>query len=389
MAPMNGDDSGPVVVAVGDAAGSALDWGAAEARGPGDAGCTSSTPSASAGRSTPRASSRWPTSGPAGRPPSTSCGRRCAEHARWPRTSSRPRNWRSVPRSPRSCPGAAGPNSSSWAASTHRSARRLRHTLAPSVCRPVAGHARAPSPSCGRSADAPHGGWPPRVVVGVDGTGSSAPRLGVAFRAAAQRGVPLTAVHAWTPDLPADHEAVCGSVASSEARADELLHETLEPWQSRFADVPVVTRLSIGNPAAVLIRESEGAALAVVGSGARGAARRRLFGSVSRSVAQRARCPVVVVRTSTATVGERAGSGRHTEVPGVDPTRHRAGPPAGERHGTDHPGPGLRRTTVEGDDPGFLVERLWPRGVRRADLRPRRLASRRRAEHGTPAVVRS
>jgi hypothetical protein len=112
------------------------------------------------------------------------------------------------------------------------------------------------------------------VVVGIDAHGGGAATLEVAFRAAAQRGVPLTAVHAWTPDMPAGHDAVCGSFAASEARAHEHLQRALEPWRSRFADVPVVHRLTAADPAAVLTRESEGAALVVVGS-AGGACRER------------------------------------------------------------------------------------------------------------------
>jgi len=133
--------------------------------------------------------------------------------------------------------------------------------------------------------------------------------------------VPLTAVHAWTPDGPADHEAVCGSVAASEARANEFLDQALAPWRSRFADVPVATLLPIADPAAALIRESEGAALVVVGFRARRAARGRFFSLVSRSVAQRARCPVVVVRTGKATADEHAESERRTALLGMDPIR--------------------------------------------------------------------
>jgi hypothetical protein len=40
---------------------------------------------------------------------------------------------------------------------------------------------------------------------------------------------------------------------------------------------------------------------------------------VSRSVAQRARCPVVVVRTGKATADEHAESGRRTALLGMDP----------------------------------------------------------------------
>ena len=82
--------------------------------------------------------------------------------------------------------------------------------------------------------------------------------------------------------------------------------------------VPVATRLSIADPAAALIRESEGAALVVVGSRARGAVSGRLFGSASGRVAERAPCPVVV-RTGKATADEHAESGRRTAVPGADP----------------------------------------------------------------------
>jgi nucleotide-binding universal stress UspA family protein len=196
---------------------------------------------------------------------------------------------------------------------------RLKDRLALSVCDRVAGRALCPVAIVRPLRTNPQAGSPPRVVVGIDGHGSCAAVLGIAFRAAAQRAVPLTAVHAWTLDVPADHEAVCGSVAASEARVDELLHEALEPWRSRFPDVPVTTRLPIADPAAALIRESEGAALVVVGSRARGAARGRFLSVVSRSVAQRARCPVVVVRTGRATADEHAESGRRTAVPGVDP----------------------------------------------------------------------
>jgi nucleotide-binding universal stress UspA family protein len=196
---------------------------------------------------------------------------------------------------------------------------RLKDRLALSVCDRVAGRALCPVAIVRPLRTNPQAGSPPRVVVGIDGHGSCAAVLGIAFRAAAQRAVPLTAVHAWTLDVPADHEAVCGSVAASEARVDELLHEALEPWRSRFPDVPVTTRLPIADPAAALIRESEGAALVVVGSRARGAARGRFLSVVSRSVAQRARCPVVVVRTGRATADEHAESGRRTAVPAVDP----------------------------------------------------------------------
>lgn len=133
----------------------------------------------------------------------------------------------------------------------------------------------------------------------MDGSSACAAALGVAFGTAAQRGLPVTAMHAWSPDVPADHEAVCGpyQVAEERTRAD---------------------------PASVLIRESEGAVLVVVGSRGHGAARAALRGSASRTVAERARCPVVVVRTAKARTAKTwrdqpAEEGRAATVPHIDP----------------------------------------------------------------------
>jgi nucleotide-binding universal stress UspA family protein len=168
----------------------------------------------------------------------------------------------------------------------------------------------------------------PRVVVGVDGAGECADAVGVAFRAAVQRGLPLAAVHAWAPDVPADHEAVSCPVATSERCARASLHRALEPWRRRFPDVPVETHLLAGDPAAVLIRESEGAALVVVGVRPHRAARAVLVGSVGSSVVQRARCPVVIVRRTKVNRGERASLGAVVDDAegGMEPLRRREAP---------------------------------------------------------------
>jgi len=155
--------------------------------------------------------------------------------------------------------------------------------------------------------------------------------LSVAFRAAAQRGVPVTAVHAWSPDVGAGHEAVYGPSAASKEGARLVLDEALEVWRSRFADVPVETRLLAVDPAAALIRESEGAALTVVGSWSRGTVRTALFGSVSRDVAQQARCPVVVVPTGAAKQRQNAVHDRHrtgliSDPAGTGPVRQQRSP---------------------------------------------------------------
>jgi nucleotide-binding universal stress UspA family protein len=166
----------------------------------------------------------------------------------------------------------------------------------------------------------------PRVVVCAHGAGEWAAALGVAFRAAAQRGVPVIAVQGVAPDTPADHEAIAGSAAVAEMCARTTLDRALQPWRHRFADVRVGTRLLAGDPAVALVRESQGAALVVIGFRARVAARDGGIGRVGRAAAGRAQCPVVVVRAarvrnraSAAPAGRAADAG--AEHDGIEPAR--------------------------------------------------------------------
>jgi nucleotide-binding universal stress UspA family protein len=209
--------------------------------------------------------------------------------------------------------------------------RGLGGLLASSVCGNVATRSRCPVVVVRRLSSSRNGGSPPRVVVGVDGTGSCTMALDFAFQAAAQRGLPVTAVHAWTPDHPADLEAVSGPVACSEASARMVLDRALSNWRDQFVDVPVEARLVCSDPAAALIRESQGAALIVVGSRGRGTARAKVFGSVSRRVTQQAHCPAVVVHPGKAIQDKPTRAGRRTDVPladsiGTEPVQRRRTP---------------------------------------------------------------
>lgn len=159
----------------------------------------------------------------------------------------------------------------------------------------------------------------PRIVVGVDAKASCAAAVGFAFEAARQRGVPLLAVHAWTPDLPADLEAVCGHPALAEARGRETLDRALERPGCTFADVPVCTELVRGDPARALLTASPGAALLVVGSRGRGRLLGALLGSVSQSVLRDVQRPLAVIPHD---------SERHQRIPGGVP-RTRYVPEAG------------------------------------------------------------
>ncbi|MFM1727230.1 universal stress protein [Prescottella soli] len=137
------------------------------------------------------------------------------------------------------------------------------------------------------------------VVVGVDGSPTSERATGVAFEEAAQRGVPLVAIHAWS-DTP--HGTLAGgrsSIRDPRAFEDaehEVLSERLAGWCERYPDVEVQRELYIDGPRTHLLAWSQKAQLVVVGSRGRGGFRGLLLGSTSNELVQKAQCPVMVVR---------------------------------------------------------------------------------------------
>src|SRR4051812_38571928 len=100
-----------------------------------------------------------------------------------------------------------------------------------------------------------------------------------------------------------------------------------------------------------------GAALVVVGSRARRPVRTRLFGSVSRTVVQRAHSPVVVVRADGAV---RPGRGRRPPRPMTGAVL--AGLSAEVKTMGDISLARVYDRDLAVPGPRFLVERLWPRG---------------------------
>lgn len=202
----------------------------------------------------------------------------------------------------------------------------LRGLLARSVAVRVAARASCPVAVVRTSPEQHDRRWsPPRVVVGVDGTASCTLAVAFAFQAARQRGIPLVAVHAWTPDPPADLEAIGGSPTTSEEVGRRKLERALDRWRSEFADVTVVPTLVCDHPAHALLAQSRSAALVVVGSRGRGLVRGTVLGSVSRSVLQHGRGPLVISR-------------QHAPVRGADPAVEP------EQTARDDRGSGRRRT---------------------------------------------
>ncbi|MEU7477037.1 universal stress protein [Lentzea sp. NPDC042327] len=132
-----------------------------------------------------------------------------------------------------------------------------------------------------------------RVVVGIDGSETSAEAIEFAFSFAERHGRDLLAVYAWTdvgwaelPEQDWDH-----------VRADlaKVLDEQLAPHRERHPTVQVAAEVAFEAPARALLQAADGAALLAVGSHGRGAVARAILGSVSHAVLHHAPCPVAVV----------------------------------------------------------------------------------------------
>jgi nucleotide-binding universal stress UspA family protein len=140
------------------------------------------------------------------------------------------------------------------------------------------------------------------IVVGVDHSDGAKAALRFALEEARLRQATLRAVHAWqflgapgiTGSLPGGEFEALRSVA------EVPLDATLQEVAADAEDVQVERRVVQGAPAAVLVEESRGADLLVVGSRGLGGFAQLLLGSVSQQCAQHAECPVVIVRPKTA-----------------------------------------------------------------------------------------
>lgn len=132
------------------------------------------------------------------------------------------------------------------------------------------------------------------VLLGIDGSAASEPAIAIAFDEASWRGVELVAAHAWSDTSMFGFRVPDWSRVRSEA--EELLTERLAGWQERYPDVEVVRDVVADQPARQLVERSESAQLLVVGSHGRGGFTGMLLGSVSTSLVQTARIPVIVAR---------------------------------------------------------------------------------------------
>ncbi|MER7014462.1 universal stress protein [Saccharopolyspora sp. NPDC000359] len=126
------------------------------------------------------------------------------------------------------------------------------------------------------------------VVVGVDGSDSSAQAADWAAAEADRRHAPLHVVLANDDPMRTEHAEDAVSRMAAKCRAD---HPGLD----------VTAEVATGRPVEVLLDQSAAADLLVLGARGLGGFARALLGGVSLSVASRASCPVVVVRRGTPT----------------------------------------------------------------------------------------
>jgi nucleotide-binding universal stress UspA family protein len=143
------------------------------------------------------------------------------------------------------------------------------------------------------------------IVVGIDHSAGAKAALRFALEEARLRQATLRVVHAWqygyigATGLEGLLPAAGGELEDFRQAAAAALDETLREVVGDQDDVAIERRVDQGAPAAVLVEESLGAELLVVGSRGHGGFAQLLLGSVSQQCAQHASCPVVIVRGQT------------------------------------------------------------------------------------------
>jgi nucleotide-binding universal stress UspA family protein len=148
----------------------------------------------------------------------------------------------------------------------------------------------------------------PRVVAAVDGSAGSRAALQFALEDAARRGVPVEAVIAFRPPEywmdfngvgAAEEDRLLRTMRGQhEDKARAVIEEVTRALPGPVPEVHV--RAVMGMPSDVLIRESQGAVLLVLGSRGHGGFHNMLLGSTSMQCTMHATCPVVVVHSPEA-----------------------------------------------------------------------------------------
>ncbi len=135
-----------------------------------------------------------------------------------------------------------------------------------------------------------------RIIVGIDGSSTSAAALDYACRRAEGTGESVVAIHAWHVRAPSTDVWNSEPRTVESADRERLLAESIAGVRTDHPDVRLEQEAIPVAPAQCLVDASGSASLVVVGSRGRGFFSGMLLGSVSQDVLAGAACPVAVVR---------------------------------------------------------------------------------------------
>jgi nucleotide-binding universal stress UspA family protein len=133
------------------------------------------------------------------------------------------------------------------------------------------------------------------IVVGIDGSPHSIKALQFAIAEAKLRGDTIKAIAAWTYQVVAFADAVIPPMPVEDQREAVRVRADMVVRSVPHDDVPIETVVVEGGASGVLLEQSKGADLLVIGSRGSGGFMGLLMGSVARQVTSHAVCPTVVV----------------------------------------------------------------------------------------------
>jgi nucleotide-binding universal stress UspA family protein len=142
----------------------------------------------------------------------------------------------------------------------------------------------------------PHGEHERRIVVGVDGSAPSKAALAWAIGQAKLTGAVVDAVIAWQFPATYGYPAPAIPNADFEDIAASVVADAIAEVSGAAGPVKIRSTVVEGNAAQVLLGESAGADLLVVGNRGHGGFVEALLGSTGQHCVHHATCPVVVIR---------------------------------------------------------------------------------------------
>ncbi|OCB22673.1 universal stress protein [Mycobacterium malmoense] len=142
-----------------------------------------------------------------------------------------------------------------------------------------------------------------RIVVGIDGSDAAINAARWAATEAVSRNVPLRLIHA----IPERRTGEAGDDSLDIEYAQSSLRAADAALQATGMPVKVECDVVRGSSEGALIDESRDAAMVCVGSVGTGWVARKVLGSTADTLAQRAHCPVAIIRSSRDAAGQDGG----------------------------------------------------------------------------------